>query len=377
MMKTPLVIISNLYPLPWQPTRATFNFQQFSLLADEFDIHILLPVAFPDWFKHRKLIDRSNTRVKIVPYLYLPKFGRRFYSTLMYYSLKMTAWHWLKNIKPEKILASWAFPDGVAAQKLAKKLQCEFYLKVHGSDINMHTLYPARAKQITRMANQAKGILSVSQDLANKMTDLGVDPKLINVIYNGVNLDKFVPIKDNTLTPYVLFIGNLKKEKGVLELLQAFALIHKKFPKLTLKYIGSGNMLSELKSFANSEGITKYVDFDGVKPHDQLPEILANAEVLSLPSYNEGVPNVILESMACGVPVVASTVGGIPEVLPSSCGLLAKEITPEAIAEQLTIALSHHWDKAQIRAHAEQFNWQKNITQLTTLLSNSPNNTNK
>ena len=173
-MKTPIVIITNLYPLPWQPTRATFNYQQFTLLNEHYDVHMLVPVAFPDWFAHRKEINQKNTKLKIVPYFYTPKFGRRFYSKLMYFSLRMTAWKWLKKIAPAKILASWAYPDGVAAEKIANKLNADFYLKVHGSDINMHASFPARANQIAKVGNQAHGILSVSQDLANKMIDIGI-----------------------------------------------------------------------------------------------------------------------------------------------------------------------------------------------------------
>ena len=371
-MKQPIVIITNLYPLPWQPTRATFNFQQFSLLAEAYDVHILVPVAFPDWFKHRHQAVSNNAKVKIVPYFYLPKVGRRFYSTLMYYSLRLTAWSWLAKIKPHKILASWAFPDGIAAQKLARKLSCDFYLKVHGSDINMHATFPARAKQITRMANQANGILSVSQDLANKMENMGVESKRIQVIYNGVNLEKFSPLhaSNKDTAPYVLFIGNLKKEKGVVELLQAFALIHQQFPTLVLKYVGGGAMLAELQSLAKHANLLDKIEFAGVKPHEQLPSILANARILALPSYNEGVPNVVLEAMASGTPVVASNVGGIPEVVNGETGLLATTISADAIAAQLTAALNRKWDKAAIRAHAEQFSWHKNLTQLTALLSN-------
>jgi len=368
-MKQSIVIITNLYPLPWQPTRATFNFQQFSLLAQEYDVHILIPVAFPDWLKHRKQI-KPESNIKIVPYVYLPKFGRRFYSTLMYWSLKFTAWSWLKKINPTKLLASWAYPDGVAAQKLATDLNCHFYLKVHGSDINIHATFPARSKQIVKMANHANGILSVSKDLAKKMTYLGVKEEKIEVIYNGVNLDKFTPTQNiKTHTPYILFIGNLKKEKGVIELLQAFKIINDKYPQLRLKYIGSGSMLSQLQSISKQLCLESKVDFEGVKPHDELPCWLGNATLLALPSYNEGVPNVVLESMACGVPVVASAVGGIPEVVTKNTGCLAKEITPESIATQLELSLNSTWDKTKIRAHAMQFNWANNIQKLALLLS--------
>ncbi len=367
-MKQSILIITNLYPLPWQPTRATFNFQQFSLMAEQKNVHILVPVALPDWYKHRHLIDRDNDRLKIVPYFYLPKFGRRFYGALMYWSLQLVAGNWLKELKPTKILASWAYPDGVAAVKIAKSLQADFYLKVHGSDINMHANFPERAKQIVAMANQTKGILSVSQDLANKMVRLGINKSLIKVIYNGVDLIKFVPVAQLKSSEYLLFIGNLKKDKGVIELINAFNMIHDKYPALRLKYVGNGEMLAQLKALASTHSIENKVDFEGVKAHDQLPEILGNAKLLVLPSYNEGVPNVVLESMACAVPVVATSVGGIPEVVSKDCGFLATEITAENIAKNIELALNKEWDRNKIRAHAKSFTWQRNIEQLTRLL---------
>lgn len=368
-MKQKMLIITNLYPLPWQPTRATFNFQQFSLLAEQMDVYILIPVAFPDWVKHRHLIDRHNERLKVVPYLYFPKFGRRFYPALMHWSLHVLAGHWLKKLKPTKILASWAYPDGVAAHSIAKSLKADFYLKVHGSDINMHASFPERAKQIVAMANQANGIISVSQDLSDKMVALGINKSLINVIYNGVNLDKFAPREQSITDEYIVFIGNLKKEKGVVELLDAFNAIHQKYPSLKLKYVGNGEMLAHLKSLTVSYSIQNKVDFAGVKAHDLLPTILGQAKLLALPSYNEGVPNVVLESMACGVPVVATSVGGIPEVVPKDCGYLATDITSECIAKNIEKALNTEWDRNTIRAQAEKFTWRGNIQQLIEVLN--------
>ena len=363
-----IVIVTNLYPLPWQSTRGMFNFQQFSLLAKKMDVFLLVPVAFPDWYKHRNQVEK-NDRVKIVPYFYLPKFGRRFYGKLMTWSLKLSAGKWLKNISPDKVLASWAYPDAVAALDLAKKINADFYLKVHGSDINMHASYPARAKQIVRMANRAKGILSVSKDLANKMVRLGVNRSLIKVIYNGVNLEKFKPVAGTEKCNEIIFIGNLKREKGVLELLDGFAKIAEKHPEIVLNYIGGGPMLTTLKNKVASLNLNNRVNFLGVLSHQELPGIIAKAKILALPSYNEGVPNVILEAMACGTTVVATSVGGIPEVVTSDTAILSEEISADGVAKALDSAITSSWSQTKIRAHAEQFSWQRNIEQLTQLLN--------
>lgn len=367
-MKEKILIITNLYPLPWQPTRATFNFQQFGFLEQYADVYYLIPIAFPDWWKHRDAVENSTSNLLYVPYFYLPKVGRRFYPKLMQWSLSLIASKWIKNISPTKVLASWAFPDAVAAVEIAKKMSADFYFKVHGSDINMHATFPARAKQIVNISKQAKGILSVSQDLANKMISMGINKDKIHVIYNGVNLNKFILKKPNTESPYLLFVGNLKQEKGVIELLQAFIKVHDQFPLLQLKYVGDGNMASQLQAIINKHQLHAKVKLEGVKRHEELPDIIANATLLVLPSYNEGVPNVVLEAMACGTPVVVTRVGGIPEVVTADTGIIANEITASCIAQCLNQALVKKWNYQTIRAHAELYSWTKNTQALASML---------
>lgn len=368
-MKDKILIITNLYPLPWQPTRAIFNYQQFGYLEEKADIYYLIPVAFLDWWKHREQFNKIDKNIKYVPYFYIPKFGRRLYGKLMQWSLSLLASSWIKSISPTKILASWAYPDAVAAVAIAKKFNTEFYFKVHGSDINMHAAFPERAKQITAMADHAQGILSVSQDLANKMIDMGINKNKIHVIYNGVNLEKFKPKPTNTESPYIVFIGNLKHDKGVIELLNAFILIHQKFPNLQLKYIGNGNMAAKLQDIINEHKLNEKVKLEGVKAHDELPDIIAQAKLLTLPSYNEGVPNVVLEAMACATPVVVTRVGGIPEVVTEKTGVIATEISADAIAYCLQEAIEKKWDYSAIRTHAELFSWNKNTNELAAMLA--------
>jgi glycosyltransferase involved in cell wall biosynthesis len=346
-----------------------FNYQQFGYLEEMADVYYLIPVAFPDWWKHRAQLKNIEKNIKYVPYIYIPKFGRRFYGKLMQWSLSLLANSWIKDISPVKILASWAYPDAVAAVEIAKKFNTEFYLKVHGSDINMHAAFPERAKQITKMANYAQGILSVSQDLANKMVVMGINKNKIHVIYNGVNLEKFIPKPANNESPYIVFIGNLKYDKGVIELLQAFIQIHEQFPELQLRYIGSGNMATKLQEIINEHQLHEKIKLEGVKAHDQLPDIIAHATLLALPSYNEGVPNVVLEAMACATPVVVTKVGGIPEVVTEETGIIATEITADAIACCLQEALNKNWDYSAIRTHAESFNWARNTDELANMLT--------
>ncbi|UPW19197.1 glycosyltransferase [Agarivorans sp. TSD2052] len=366
-----MVIITNLYPLPWEPNRGKFNHQQFELLKSSYQLSILVPVAFLEWFKHRKQIRQTET-LRYVPYFYTPKLARRFYSLMMFLSLLLHSGFWLRRKRPKILMASWAFPEAVASSWLAKLLGARFFFKVHGSDINLLAKDPARAKQIKKASVSALGILSVSQALAKEMVGLGIEHAKISVIYNGVDHQKFGgvtarPFRQN----YVLYVGNLKADKGVLELYQGFAQIASEQPALQLVYAGTGAMKRIIEQQADADDLAKRVHFLGSVEHALLPAWVAHADLLALPSYAEGVPNVVLEAMACGTPVLATSVGGIPEVVDEACcGVLIPPQDSIAVAQGLQQILARKWDKQTIKQHASQFSWQTNQQQFLSMLKN-------
>ncbi len=368
--KENLLIITNLYPLPWEPNRATFNRQQFNQLDGDFNKSVLVPIAFSEWFSHKKEIKQTEN-LRYVPYFYLPKVGRRFYSVFMFLSILLHSGWWLFKKKPKTIFASWAFPEAVAASWLSKLFGSRFFFKVHGSDINLHGKIPARAKQIVKASEHASGILSVSQALAEQMITMGIKKNKIEVIYNGVDHQLFGQKTTNPLLKdYVLYVGNLKKEKGVIELLEGFAAIHSDHPNLHLVFAGPGNLKAVIENRAKELGIAQYVNLLGGVNHDQLPPLIANAKLLALPSYNEGVPNVVLEAMACGTPVLATSVGGIPEVVDEKvCGKLVPEKSVQGVTDGLKYVLKHQWSKHDIKQHSSKFSWQNNKKQLINLLT--------
>ncbi|GLX78197.1 glycosyl transferase family 1 [Thalassotalea insulae] len=367
--QTKLLIITNLFPLPWEPNRATFNKQQFEALATAYDLYFIIPIAFIDWFKHRKEIKQTSNK-RYVPYFFTPKIGRRLYSLYMFLSIVCHSGFWLKQLRPQKILASWAFPDAVASSWLSKLFKADFYFKVHGSDIDIQCQHQARAQQVVKMSKTAKGILSVSQALATKMIALGIDKDKIQVIYNGVNHEKFTqPTAAPYSNDYLLFIGNLKYDKGVMELLNGFNKVHQTHPKLHLVFAGNGVMKNQIMALCKQYNISDKVTLLGAINHDEIPQWLNHCTALALPSYHEGVPNVLLEAMACGKPVIATKVGGIPEIINESiCGKLIEKENDLAVADAINFILANHWNKCAIQKHSQQFSWQKNKTQLIELI---------
>jgi len=375
-----LLIVTNLYPLPWEPQRATFNRQQFArlrqALGQQSSVRILIPVAWPDWLKHRKQAadyNASQPNHHIVPYLYLPKLGRRFYSLSMFISL-LLAWRWSKQQPVTHLLASWAYPEGVACSWLAKWLGVPYSIKVHGSDINMHCQALARRKQVVRAANQASCILSVSQALKAKLVEYGVSAEQISVIYNGVDQSRFQPAAEPPLQQrqQLIYVGNLKSDKGIFELLQAFSLLAEHHPELSLHYYGAGPGMARLKQQITQRNLQGRVTLHGSIAHAQLPQVFNQARLLVLPSYHEGVPNVLLEAMASGVPSVATQVGGIPEILNEHTGVLIDRVADvSATLDALNQALSRDWQSQLIREQAARFDWHNNAAATRQLLLGS------
>jgi glycosyltransferase involved in cell wall biosynthesis len=364
--KKSLLVITNVYPLPWQPTRGTYNKIQLDLLAREYDISIIVPLPIQLWLKHRP---KTESNVKYTWHLYVPKIGALVNGPLMFLSIFLSCFGWIRGKAPEKLLACWAFPDGVAGFLLSKLLRIPFYLKVHGSDINVHTKYKIRKKQIEYIGKRANQILCVSQALKNKLSSIGVPDDRTTVIYNGVNADVFNANQQINKKEQLIFVGNIKRTKGTFEALEGFSKISKEYPELILVFIGDGPDLNELKESAAELKLSKRVIFKGSIPHDAIAAHIAESKALLLPSHAEGVPNVILESMSVGVPAVATAVGGIPEILiDGKNGFLVPEIDANAVAAKIKLALAQQWNSEEIVNMSKKFSWQKNAKQFEALL---------
>ncbi|SET36986.1 glycosyltransferase [Thalassotalea agarivorans] len=365
-----VIILTNLYPSPWEPNRATFNKQQFDALSQYKELHYLVPVPFLQWFKKRKQI-KQTTHLRYAPFFYVPGTGRRFNGIFMTLSLLFHSGRWIKASQADTLLACWAYPDGVAGQKLAHHFKLNYFLKIHGSDIHIHGLHPSRSAQIKQAANKASGIVSVSNELKQSLAELGVEANKISVLYNGVNHALFQPKYQRPCDfEYIIFVGNLKHDKGIIEYATAFDQFAASNAQLHCVVIGDGPDAGELRRFVDTLQHRDRFHILGSLEHHQIAPWVQHAKCLCLPSYHEGVPNVLLESMAIGTPVISTLVGGIPEVvLQNETGLLIKPQNSVQLLAALDQALSIEWNQEAIRKHAEKFCWQSNAKQLQELIS--------
>ncbi len=381
--KPRLLIISNLYPTPWDHQRGTFNFQQFNHLADHLDIRLIVPVSW----KERLQLYKQNTaaiphhrlegKVFYPWYWYTPGLFRASYGRSLQTSLAMQCGKLIKSFRPNLLLSSWAYPEGSAGTHIARSLGIPAFVKVHGSDINVIAEHPSIRKQILTWGQQVQGVASVSAALKYRMEHMGIDGQKIRVVYNGINHKRFHPFPRNQARSIlgiedfalILYVGNLKKEKGCLDLLNAFVQIAPKQPKLKLYIAGTGVMQKTMKERAAQAGLENRVVFLGKINHDKLRHWYNAADLVSLPSYNEGVPNVLLEAMACGTPVIATRVGGIPEVVEDHTGLLSPAGDTAALEKNLHEGLSIDWDRQAIHRHTLKFSWDENIRQMLELFN--------
>ncbi|MFV1871987.1 MAG: glycosyltransferase [Oleiphilus sp.] len=371
-----ILVVTNLYPLPWEPNRATFNKQQFDRLADKHDVDIVVPIAWMDYWKHRQHLKASTPEnIKYVCYWYIPKIVQSFFGWFMFWSVWFQTRKDLKEKAYDAILGSWAHPDGFTAAQIAKRLGIPYFIKVHGSDINILTQQPKRRRQIAEVCQSAKHVFTPSDALKEKVIGLGVSNSSVSRIYNGVNphlfyLDSSSSGVQQGERNHFLFVGNLKRDKGVLDLMLAYKKYLELGGEYLLTYIGAGPEAQKLSLLASEFGIKDKVTFRGALAHENVAAYVRSCSALILPSYHEGVPNVLLEAANCGVPVISTKVGGIPEVVESNItGILFEAGDVDELKTAMISFSSIEWDKELIAQKGKAFSWDDNVRRVEEVLS--------
>ena len=377
-MRLKVLVLTNLFPTRWDPLRGAFNRQQFERLGRHHDVDVLAAVDFRERMAGtRGEVGVANLRADHFVFVYPPGIGRSLHACCWLLSLWLQRGRQLRAAGYDCMLASWAYPDAAAAGWLARRLGIPYVVKVHGSDLNVQAGFALRRRQIRSAFRGAGAVVAVSRALADKAVEIGADPARVQVIYNGVDGELFAPGPRDVArrrlglqggAPLLLYVGNLKQTKGCVDLLEAFPALLAERPEARLVYVGAGPCRSELLGRAAALGCADRVTLAGAQAHAALGDWFRAADMLCLPSHNEGVPNVVLEAMACGTPVVASRVGGIPEVVPEYAGVLPPPRDREALSAALAEASARHWDSTRIASHASGFRWDDNVHRLGCIL---------
>ena len=229
-----ILVLTNLFPTAWDPLRGAFNRQQFMRLGQHHHVDVLTAVDFRERMKGRhSTLKVRDLHTDDFTFVYPPRIGRSWHALTYLLSLLWQRGHKIRAARYDCILASWAYPDAVAAGWLARRLGIPYVVKVHGSDLNVQSTFALRRAQIRPSLRHASAVVTVSQALASKALALGADASSVHVIYNGVDGALFKPGERRAdHAPRLLYVGNLKASKGCLDLLDAFpALTGKRNPR--------------------------------------------------------------------------------------------------------------------------------------------------
>jgi glycosyltransferase involved in cell wall biosynthesis len=333
-----ILAVTNIFPSPYLPFKAPFNRHQFRVLGERNAVRVIAPIAWTDeWRARRKGVPAlpRNRRVELDglvvehPRFYFPpKILQGTYGRWYQASVGPTFRRCVAEFRPELIYATWAYPDGWAAVRLARRAGLPVVVQVHGSDILVLTKHAKRRRLTFDALRAADGVIAVSADLAGCAIQEGVPADRVRVVYGGVDAAVFHPGPkvdarkrlglDREPDPLLLFVGNLLPVKGLDVLIDACAALARDGFRFRCHLIGQGPLAEPLAAQIERHGLTDRVKLLGPKPQSELPDWYRASDLFVLPSRSEGVPNVLREAAACGLRCVATRVGGIPEV--SSCG---------------------------------------------------------
>lgn len=372
-----IVTFTTLYPNSVAPAHGIFveNRLRHLLATGLVASRVVAPVP---WFPSAlSPVSRSYARYARVPaherrheidilhphYPVLPKIG----TTLGPASLFLRSLPVLRRLQAQGgdfdlIDAHYFYPDGVAAAMLGRVLRKPVVITARGSDVTQIARFALERAMIRSAAHSAAGIITVSKALKDDLVRRGLQPKHIRVLRNGVDLTMFRPLDRAQARrdlgfegPTLLSVGLLIERKGHDLIIEAMA----RLPGYQLAIAGDGPERAALEALARRMGVADRVHFLGLIKHDQLASVFSAADALVLASSREGWPNVLLEAMACGTPVVVSNIPGMSEVVTDRVGVMMPERTPVGIAAAVERLFQAPRDRLDVRHYAEDFSWEE------------------
>jgi teichuronic acid biosynthesis glycosyltransferase TuaC len=353
-----LTLITNVFPSPIAPTKGTFNLELAKGLARDHTVNVVVPIAWTDesraWWKNGQRMPRSREaeiagiRTLLPRFWFPPRVAQHRYDSFLERSLRPTLNSFGARQLPDVVLGYWAHPDGAVAVRWAHELGVPGWIMVGGSDVLLLAKQPRRGAAIDHALFTADGIIAVSKHIAEALAIRGIPRDKIHVVYRGVDPEQFhlgdrQESRRRLGLPFdgvvLLWVGRMVEVKGLDTLLSAAKLVKERFP-FRLCLVGDGPQRIALQSLVAANHLENEVRFVGSVPHEELATWYQAADWTVLSSVSEGVPNVLLESHACGTPFVATAVGGVPEIAVDGADLLVPSGNVEALAEAICNAIA-------------------------------------
>lgn len=382
--------IATLYPNAHAPRFGTFVARSMEALAarGDWDVTLINPIGIPPvpFGKYRSLAAAATDGVEHGVQIYrptfplIPRLGTRFNPALIARSVIGLA----KRLHAERpfdlVDAQFFYPDGPAAARIARELALPLSIKARGSDISYWGQIPYARRKMLAAANSAKGLLAVSGALADDMAQLGLARAKITLNRTGLDRDRFRPLDHAGLRrqlgeelglplsgdhPLLAAVGALTPRKGQDLVIASLP----QLPDARLLLVGSGEDRARLQALARTLGVGDRVHFLGSVDHDLMPVILSAANVMVLPSSNEGLANAWVEALACGTPLVICDAGGAREVVGNADAGVIVERSVEGVTRGITLMLANPPAPDAVARNADQFSWAANAASLAEYYS--------
>lgn len=378
-----ILSFTTLWPNAKQPFHGLFVRERMNVAARRCELQVVAPIPF---FPPIKLLGERYYNYSQIPpretqgalevahprYLSIPKILKSAEGTLMFYSLLPFVRRMRQRFPFDLLDAHWAYPDGYAASRLARALGVPYTVTVRGSDMTVFAREQGRGYFVRQGLSNAGRVICVSGSLRDEVLAQGIAPDKAVVIENGVDCRKFAPVPQTDArrrlqlpehARILVSVGHLSEIKGFHVLIDAVRTLPAAPVPVQLMIIGGdamwGGFQETLQRQIAEFHLEDRVFLVGAKSPEELKYWYSAADLFCLASSREGCPNVVLESLACGTPVLATPVGGIPDILSTpELGLMAQR-TPEDLRRGMLDALNRQWDRAKIATHAQDhYSWE-------------------
>lgn len=373
-----VLTFTSLYPSSARPRHGIFIESRLRRLASRGGLRsrVIAPVPwFPlrgeRWGEYGRMgatpgqETRAGIEVSYPRYPMIPRIGMPLQPAAMAWS----GWRAVQALQRrgeafDLIDAHYLYPDAVAAAPIARRLGCPFIATARGSDVNVIAQLPGPRERILRALEASAAIVAVSAALKASLVGMGVPAARITVLRNGVDTELFQPVVRSTARRelglpidgrIIACVGNLVPGKRTDLALEAAARIK----DATIVFVGRGSERARLQRLGSELSMTQRMQFFDEMPQQRLRDVYSAADALVLASEREGWPNVLLESVACGTPVVAFNVGGVPEILtdPAAGIIVRGGHDAGLLAEALGALFAHPPAREAVRAAAVRFSW--------------------
>lgn len=362
-----LIFLSHMFPNSKSPLTTPFMPERAKALSNFVDLDVVAPVSYFPFFKNN-----------------LPPVKEMFYGLNVfhprYLGMPSFLWHlrWIsyglacrlfwRNRPPvcDLIHMEWIYPDAYAFLNYARCFKMKTVGVIHGNEAIGYFEGANHRKYYKKALQALDRIIAVSADLKRKMmVEYDVPEYKIKVIPNGVDLSKFPVIERSKAREALglplgrlmgVCVARLSDEKNLDYLVNAISLLGDAAP--TIYIIGEGPLKNKLNQLINQFGVGEKVILAGPVPHKEIVNWLNAADFFCLPSQREGCPVVIHEALACGVPVVATHVGAVPDLIKSDdYGILCPPSDANALSDAISRAIKKPWDREKISSHGRKFTW--------------------